>query len=240
MRILLTYAAVEAAMDQVVQRAFYEGRFLTTLQAGAYTFAQVRHFALQYSFYSRHFPRVLGAAVAAMPPDDRWWIPIADNLWDEAGRGIAGRSHAVLYRSFLQSVDPKLQFEADGTPVGVLPSSAVLGAIDTFLDVLRTAEPVAAMAAVGLGSEYFAGEVMGAIAAGLRHPQYNAVHPLDLTFWDVHAGRHEPRHYALCKEVLVTYHDPQTLRLMFEVGQQIALSEARMYDQLHDEMIALK
>ncbi|MCY0907742.1 MAG: iron-containing redox enzyme family protein, partial [Sulfobacillus thermotolerans] len=78
--------------------------FFEALAAGQYTPIQLRHFAIQYGYYSRHFPRVLGAAISAMAPYPQWWMPLADNLWDEAGRGVPGKSHEELYRTFLLSV----------------------------------------------------------------------------------------------------------------------------------------
>lgn len=197
---------------------------------------QIRHFAIQYSYYSRNFPRVLGAAISAMPPIDSWWIPLADNLWDEAGRGVLGKSHVQLYRTFLLSVDPEIPLDENGIPHGPM-SPAVEKAIRTFIEFFRGASPLEAMAAMGLGSEMFAGSVMGTIARGLQHPSYNKTHPLDVLFWTLHADEHEPRHYQLCKDILIQYTDQDSLRTMFEVGRSIARSEALMYEELHREMM---
>ncbi|MCL6637438.1 MAG: iron-containing redox enzyme family protein [Alicyclobacillus sp.] len=236
---LQTYADVEHAMLQVVHQAFYEGRFLRHLQAGLYTPRQVRHFALQYSYYSRHFPRVLGAAIAAMAPVAAWWVPLADNLWDEAGRGQPGQSHEHLYLTFLRSVDPHVELDDVGMPREPM-SPAVAEAVQTFLDFFHRATPLQAMAAVGLGSELFAGGVMGAIGRGLKHPAYNRDRSVNVLFWELHADTHEPRHYQLCKDILQQFTQPHELRDMFETGRFIALSEARMYEQLHDEMVTLR
>lgn len=232
------YEFVESAMLEVVEQKFYEGPFFKSLLAGQYTMRQVRYFAIQYSFYSRHFPRVLGAAISAMAPKASWWIPLADNLWDEAGRGVPGKSHEDLYRTFLLSVDPDIQLDQDGIPMQPM-SSAVDKAVNTFVEFFRQATPLESMAAVGLGSELFAGQVMGKIAKGLRHLSYNQARPLNVLFWEVHADEHEPRHYQLCKDILAQYTSPKELALMFEVGREIALSEARMYTELHMEMLAL-
>ncbi|MCF8564915.1 iron-containing redox enzyme family protein [Alicyclobacillus tolerans] len=235
---LATYEDVEREMQQVVRTEFHEADFFRTLAAGGYSGAQIRHFAIQYSFYSRNFPRVLGASIAAMAPMDSWWVPLADNLWDEAGRGQPGKSHEQLYKTFLLSVDPKLFLNDLGMPEdGVSP--AVDQAIFTFLEFFRNASPLEAMAAVGLGSEVFAGDVMGTIARGLRHPSYNLESKLDLLFWDVHADEHEPRHYQLCKDILIQFTSQSDLQTMFEVGRSIAKSEAKMYQELHNEMVRL-
>ena len=229
-----SYAAVEMAMNEVVCQEFTESIFFRYLRSGSYTMEQVRYFAFQYSHYSRNFPRVLGAAICAMPAQDSWWVPLADNLWDEAGRGAPGKSHEQLYKTFLFSVHPNVELDDGRIPTGSV-SKAVSDAIDTFINFFQAASPLEAMSAVGLGSELFAGKVMGDIAAGLRHPRYNHP-PLNLTFWDVHADEHEPRHYQLCKDILVLHRDPSHLATMYEVGAYVARSEALMYARLHQEM----
>lgn len=63
---LSTYTDVEDAMRGVVQEEFHQDVFFQTLQRGQYTMAQIRHFAIQYSYYSRHFP------VCSGRPSRRW------------------------------------------------------------------------------------------------------------------------------------------------------------------------
>ncbi len=232
-----TYVEVEEAMNNLVQEEFINGAFLTHLRNGRYNMRQIQYFAVQYSYYSRHFPRVLGAAISAMAPLDTWWVPLADNLWDEAGRGAPGKSHEQLYKTFLLSVYPDVELDSYGMPREPM-SSAVGDAIQTFIDFFRAATPLEAMSAVGLGSEMFAGTVMGAIADGLKHPAYQE-RPLNLLFWEVHADEHEPHHYQLCKDILVQFTEPKDLDTMYSVGAQIAKSEAQMYARLHDEMLSL-
>lgn len=228
------YVDVEIAMNRLVEKEFIQGSFLVHLSQGTYTIPQLQYFAIQYSYYSRHFPRVLGAAISAMEPLDTWWVPLADNLWDEAGRGKPGYSHEQLYKTFLSSLHPDVSLDARGLPVEPI-SNSVTKAVQTFIDFFRTATPLEAMAAVGLGSELFAGTVMGAIANGFRHPNYNE-RPINLRFWDVHADEHEPHHYQLCKDILVQYTEPSDLETMVRVGLGIAKSEAAMYQGLHEEM----
>jgi pyrroloquinoline-quinone synthase len=238
MQTFQSYTDVESAMSALVEEHFFGGTFLRTLGAGAYSPAQIRHFAIQYSYYSRNFPRVLAAAIAAMPPIDEWWVPIADNLWDEAGRGEPGRAHEKLYLTFLKSVAPDVPLDRHGIPAEPM-SPAVGKAIDTFIEFFRQASPLQAMAAVGLGSEYFAGAVMKRIGESFLHPAYNPDGRIDIRFWQLHADEHEPRHYQLCKDILQTFTAPEDLQTMFEAGRYIALSEARMYEELHEEMMRI-
>ncbi|MCL6626812.1 MAG: iron-containing redox enzyme family protein [Alicyclobacillus shizuokensis] len=233
-----TYEDVERALDAFVTEAFFAAPFMTSLQSGRYQPHQVRHFAVQYSYYSRHFPRVLGAAISAMAPLADWWVPLADNLWDEAGRGVPGRSHEELYKTFLFSVYPEVPLDERGVPLQPM-SPAVERAVDTFIRFFQNATPLEAMAAVGLGSEMFAGRVMKAIGEGFTRPEYNRERSLDVRFWEVHADEHEPRHYQLCRDILSRYTEPGELALMFRVGRDIAKSEADMYQGLHEEMLAL-
>ncbi len=230
----------ESQMRVWVDQEFFTSPFFVSLQAGAYSPAQIRYFAIQYGYYSRNFPRVLGAAISAMAPAGVWWIPLADNLWDEAGRGIPGKSHEELYKTFLFSTDPQLTLDAQGLPPE--PMSPVVGqATESFIEFFRAAAtPLQAMAAVGLGSEFFAGEVMGRIARYLEHPAFNKGNLLDLTFWKVHAETDEPRHYQLCRSILQEFRAPGEPRMMLEIGKNIAASELAMYTGLHQEMETIR
>ncbi|MFC4767353.1 TenA family transcriptional regulator [Effusibacillus consociatus] len=231
-----TYEEVESAVYEKVRERILNGRFLTTLLNGEFTEAQIREFALQYSYYSRNFPRVLGAAIAAMEPLDKWWVSIADNLWDEAGRGNPKGYHSRLFRTFLETAAPDVEISEEHVPhVPVAP--APKQAVDTFIGFLRSATPLQAMAAVGLGSELFAGEVMGLIGQGLKHPNYNKTRKLNVTFWIAHADSHEPRHYQLCKDILVGFTDPEDLETMYRAGVAMAMSEADFYDGIYDSIV---
>ena len=232
-----TYAEVEAAVMELVEAKIVGARFLRALGDGAFTPAQIREFALQYSYYSRNFPRVLGAAIAAVEPLDRWWVPLVDNLWDEAGRGNPKGYHSKMYRTFLESVAPDVTISEENVPdypVG----QATKRAVETFIKFLQGATTLEAMAAVGLGSELFAGKVMGLIGEGLRHPNYNAGQRVNVGFWMAHADTHEPRHYELCKDVLVDFAKPEELQAIYRAGALMALSEAEFYDGLYDEMMS--
>ena len=232
-----TYADVEAALWELVEAKIVEGRFMRTLCSGAFTLAQIREFALQYSYYSRNFPRVLGAAVAAVEPLDRWWVPLVDNLWDEAGRGNPKGYHSKMYRTFLESVAPDVMINEENVPdypVG----NAAKQAVDTFIQFLQGASTLEAMAAVGLGSELFAGKVMGLIGEGLRHPHYNGEQRVNVGFWMAHADTHEPRHYQLCKDVLINFSQPEELQKIYRAGALMALSEAQFYEGLYDEIMS--
>lgn len=228
------YSEVEQAMQQIVQDAFYPQPFFQSLLSGSWSRRFLEYFTVQYAHYSAHFPRVLGAAISAMEPNDSWWIPLADNLWDEAGRGRQGHSHSQLYRTFALSVMSPSEFEH--RLVQWPCSLAVSTAIDHFITFFHHATSLQAMAAVGLGSEFFAGDIMGLIGQGLRHPQYQRFGPLNPQFWELHADSDEPRHYHLCRNVLLTLaSDRHNLQCMFTSGQDIALSEANMYRQLYCE-----
>lgn len=231
-----TYQAVERAVLAEVETHIVQGRFLTALLNGDFTEAQIREFALQYAYYSRNFPRVLGAAIAAVEPLDRWWVPLVDNLWDEAGRGNPKGYHSKMYRTFLESAAPGVVISEEHVPDHPV-GGATQKAVETFIAYLRSCSTLEAMAAVGLGSELFAGKVMGLIGEGLRHPNYNRERKLNVAFWMLHADTHEPRHYQLCKDVLVDFHTPDELAAIYRAGLFIAMSEARFYDELYDEMM---
>ena len=232
------YEQVTQEMMNIVTEEFIAAKFFINLKDGAFTHRQLQYFATQYGYYSRNFPRILGAAISAMEPSSKWWAPIADNLWDEAGRGIANKTHEQLYRTFWLSVDPDILLDRNGLPCEPM-SPAVTTAVRTFLQFFYQATPLEAMAAVGLGSELFAGDVMGFIGEALRHPAYNRERQVNTLFWDIHADEHEPRHYNLCRDILLEHRHPDDLRIMFTAARIIAVSEAQMYEGLYHEMIRL-
>jgi pyrroloquinoline-quinone synthase len=226
---LTRYGDVERTIAEAVDRWFRRGPFFRALGAGALERPALRYFAVQYGHYSRHFPRILGAAIAAAEGDAAWWVPLADNLWDEAGRGVPGHTHQDLYRTFLVSVDPAADLERE--PMG----PGVRRAVDRFLRFFRRATPLDAVAGVGLGSELFAGTVMAWIRDGLAHPHYQTPRPLDLRFWHVHVTVDEPRHYALLRGILAAHGTPEELARMAAVGLKLARWEAAMYTDIWRE-----
>lgn len=236
---LNTYEDIEREMGDLVEKHIAQGRFLQALENGEFTPNQIREFALQYSYYSRNFPRVIGTAIGAVKPEDDWWVPLVDNLWDEAGRGNPKGYHSRLYHSFLVTAAPDVATDEKYVPDYPV-CSTVIDAVEVFVQFLKNATPLEAMAAVGFGSEFFAGQAMGWIGEGLKHPNYNASNTLDVTFWLAHADRHEPRHYQLCKNVLERYQSKEDLLHIYRAGAYIALSEANMYEGLYHRMQAFQ
>jgi pyrroloquinoline quinone (PQQ) biosynthesis protein C len=234
-----SYEEVEQAVMNQVEERILNGRFLTALAKGEFTETQIREFALNYSYYSRSFPRVLGAAVAAVEPLDKWWVPLVDNLWDEAGRGNPKGDHSRMFRTFLESAAPDISISDEHVPDYPV-SVPAKRAVDTFIYFLQNATSLEAMAAVGLGSELFAGIVMGTIGEALKHPNYNANRKLNVAFWMAHADSHEPRHYQLCKDVLVNFTSVEDLQAIYQAGVYIAMSEANFYEGIYERMLAVK
>lgn len=234
-----TYEQVEEAILQVVKEEIENGEFMQTLVAGEWNMQQVREFALQYSYYSRNFPRVLAAAVTAVIAEDDWWIPLVDNIWDEAGRGNPQAFHSKLYHSYMVTAAPDVPTNDKYIPDYPVAPPA-LDAVNNFINFLRNATPLEAMAAIGFGSEFFAGKIMGLIGKGMQHPNYNKESEINATFWTVHADIHEPRHYALCRNVMAQHTTPQELEAMYNAGAYITRCEARFYDGLYERMKMLK
>ncbi len=226
------YEQVEDAIWNIVEEEIVQSDFMQTLRNGEWSESQVAEFAVQYSYYSRNFPRVLGAAISAVMPEDDWWVPLVDNLWDEAGRGKPRGYHSRLYHTFLTSAAPDVVTNDIFVPDRpVSPTS--FEAVDTFISYLRNANPLEAMAAVGLGSELFAGKVMGLIGEGFTHANYNKdQRKINVTFWLAHADSHEPRHYELCKNVLARFTSEVDLQTIYRAGAYITRSEARFYNGL--------
>jgi pyrroloquinoline-quinone synthase len=232
-----SFEQVEQEIWNIVDQEISKGPFMQSLLNGQWNQRQIAEFALQYSYYSRHFPRILGTAISAVMPEDDWWVPLVDNLWDEGGRGNPKGYHSRLYHSFLVTAAPDIPTNEKYAPdYPVAPAS--IDAVETFILFLRNATPLEAMAAVGFGSELFAGKVMGQIGEGLSHPNYNP--QLNLAFWKAHADEHEPRHYELCKNVLQRFTSVEDLDAMYRSGAYITRSEAKFYNGLFERMKSFK
>ena len=232
---LRSYDEVEEGMQTYIDEAFLTQPFFQTLLSGQWDRRMLTYFSQQYAHYSANFPRVLGAAIAVMEPEDRWWIPLADNLWDEAGRGRPGHSHASLYLNFVHSVDPSSSQWHPHPNQWPKMGPSVEVAIKSFIDFLVGSSPLDAMAAIALGSEFFAGQVMGIIAEGLRHPRYQEGGAINTTFWDLHAAHDEPRHYALCRAILCEKSKKEHYGRLLDIGKEIAASESMMYAGIYQE-----
>ncbi|WP_053958251.1 hypothetical protein [Sulfobacillus thermosulfidooxidans] len=81
-------------------------------------------------------------------------------------------------------------------------------------------------------------DILGTIGQGLRHPRYQQQSSVNTTFWEVHACQDELRHYALCRTVLLKETPADSYQHILEIGQDIAGSEASMYDGIYQEALS--
>lgn len=92
----------------VLQHAAVNNPYLDRFQRGDLTDEELRHFAVQFFAFVKHFPRIL-ATLLANTPDDTAADELAVILTSELGDGDPKRRHEYLYHKFLRSIgiDPQ-------------------------------------------------------------------------------------------------------------------------------------
>lgn len=134
----------------------------------------------QYLHYCGSFPRFLGVIISrTTSPVARQ--PLIENLWEESGSGLGGKSHVLMLENFLASwaraagIDPLKRPE-------IRP--AVRSFVDDILSYLQSASLPAAFGFLGPGTEEVTSEQYRLLLEGLR--SYGLVQETDLEFFTAH------------------------------------------------------
>ena len=119
------------------------------VRSGAMSRTGVLQWALQASLVVRQFTRFI-SAIHANCPDRAAQQLLAENLWEEHGRGVSGRDHYELIRKLARSLGATDHDLDDTRP---LPETTDY--INHCLKVTRELPFVESMTAISLGIEYF-------------------------------------------------------------------------------------
>ncbi len=119
--------------------------FLRRCRSGEVSNDEMKTFAVQQYFYSRHFTRYLCALLSNITNEaDR--RELTENLIDEAGMGSkTGIPHSTLYRSMLE----KLDLDVDEHQ----PFPETLALVETMLQSCRNPNAAVGLGALCLGAE---------------------------------------------------------------------------------------
>ena len=195
-------------------RRILEHPFLHRLKGGWLNKRQLQYFAGQYNIYCQHFPRFLAAAAANIP-DDRTRMPIIENLWEEHGEGVLGKSHRILFYQFAAALGLE---ERALNLLDALPTTRIC--CDNLLNLCMDGHFVESLGALGPGTEFFTNDEYSLIAEGLR--QYDFLTEADLEFWTVHISLDE-HHYSDMVDALEPWsHSPEE-RYLIKSGARKAL-----------------
>jgi pyrroloquinoline-quinone synthase len=191
------------------------------LRAGRMSRAGIKLWATQAMTVVREFTRFISAIHANCPHTDAQLL-LAENLWEEHGKGLAGRDHYSLIRKLANSLGATDE-ELDRAE----PLAETAGYIDYCFKVTRESSFIEAMAAIGVGIEYFSPRFFGALAEMLRS-QFGLARE-DVEYLLVHVGEDED-HARRSLELIEKYADTsevkekarQALRDMLAVKHRFA------------------
>jgi pyrroloquinoline-quinone synthase len=133
----------------VVEQDVRSGRdpLLGRLRKGPLAPASLRAWAAQYYLVVREFARFL-SAIHSRCPDFEARALIAENIYEEHGRFVAGRDHPALMRRFGRAIGL-----TDDAMEGCAPLPETAAYVDTLFRLTQAGSYLEGLAAVGLGVE---------------------------------------------------------------------------------------
>lgn len=131
----------------IVREQSFRDPMLDAVRRGSMSRAGVCRWMLQASLVVRDFTRFI-SAIHANCPDENGRQLLAENLWEEHGRGVKGRDHYSLARRLARSLGAS---DADLDNVQPLPETT--NYINHCFNVTRDGSFVESMTALGIGVE---------------------------------------------------------------------------------------
>lgn len=177
--------------------------FFDAVRAGRMSRAGVKRWVLQAALVVREFTRFISAIHANCPHRDAQQL-MAENLWEEHGRGHAERDHYFLIRKLAKSLGATDE-EIDRTT----PLPEAVGYIEQCFKATRDGSFIEGMAAIGIGIEFTIPAFFGALAE-MFCAQYGLMRA-DVTYLLVHVGEDED-HARRALELIEKYADTDDVR----------------------------
>jgi pyrroloquinoline-quinone synthase len=165
------------------RREAFRDPTLDAILSGQMSRDGVRLWALQAMLVVRQFTRFISAIHSNCPHRDAQQL-LAENLWEEHGRGDGERDHLSLIVRLAKSLGATDDEIASATPL-----AETEGYINLCFKVSREGSFVEAMAAIGIGIESFMPAFFGAMARGLE-ARYG-LSKTDVEYLLVHVGEDE-------------------------------------------------
>lgn len=173
------------------------------VRSGSMSRLGIRLWSLQASLVVREFTCFVSAIHSNCPNRDGQQL-LAENLWEEHGRGRPDRDHYVLVRKLARSLGAT---DSDLDNVKPLPETARY--IEHCFNVTRNATFVESMTALGIGVESFMPAFFGALAASLC--SQHQLSPDDVEYLSVHVNEDET-HSRRALELIEAYADTDDIR----------------------------
>lgn len=170
-------------LRDLARREGFRDPFFDALRRGQLRRDAARRWAVQASLVVREFTRFISAMHANCPHRDAQQL-LAENLWEEHGKGRDGRDHYQLVRHMAKQLgasDEELDRAA--------PLPATTQYINHCFAVTRAGSFSDGLAAIGLGIEAFSPRFFAALAECFQ-AQFN-LSPGDVEYLLVHVGEDE-------------------------------------------------
>ena len=167
----------------ILRQEAYRDPVFDAIRSGRMSRAGVKVWVLQAMFVVHQFTRFI-SALHANCPDRNGQSLLAENLWEEHGRGDLKRDHFTLICRLAKSVGADDEEIARARP---LPETSEY--IDHCLKISREGSFVEGMTAIGVGIEYFMPHFFAVLAEGLS--THYGIADKDLEFLSVHIGEDE-------------------------------------------------
>jgi pyrroloquinoline-quinone synthase len=181
----------------------YRDPLLDAIRSGRMSRAGMKLWVAQAMMIVREFTRFISAIHSNCPHADAQLL-LAENLWEEHGRGLAGHDHYSLIRRMALSLGATDAELDEATP---LPETADY--IDYCLKATRESSFIEGMAAIGIGIEYFSPRFFAALAEALTASY--GISRKDVEYLLVHVGEDED-HARRSLEVITAYADTEEKR----------------------------
>ena len=194
-----------------------------SVRNGSMSRAGLLQWTLQASLVVRQFTRFISAIHANCPHRDAQRL-LAENLWEEHGRGVPSRDHYALVRKLARSLGATDRDLDDAQPLKETDEY-----INHCLKVTRDSSFVEAMTAIAVGIEIFMPAFFGALGESLRSKYWLTRDDVDYLM--VHVVE-DVTHSRRALAVLETYADTpearenakRALREMLLVKRRFALA----------------
>ncbi|HSE96856.1 MAG TPA: iron-containing redox enzyme family protein [Blastocatellia bacterium] len=187
----------------IMREEAFRDPFFDAVRAGEMSRAGVRAWVLQASIVVRQFTRFISAIHSNCPHRDAQQL-LAENLWEEHGRGNAERDHYSLIRRLARSLGA-----TDREIDEAVPIAETAEYIDHCMRVTRDESFIVGMTAIGIGIEYYMPVFFGSLAEALCS-RYG-VERADAEYLLVHVGEDES-HAKRSMEIVEKYADTREER----------------------------
>jgi pyrroloquinoline-quinone synthase len=200
------------------------------IRSGRMSREGVKRWTLQAMFVVREFTRFISAIHSNCPDRDAQSL-LAENLWEEHGRGAVSRDHFSLVKRMARSLGA-----TDEEIAGAAPLPEATEYINFCFEITRNGSFVEGMAAIGIGIEYFMPVFFGALADALRN--HYKLSSDDVAYLLVHVAEDED-HARRSMELIEQYANTEEVKEKTRQAMRRMLAIKRRFaEALYAHMIA--